>query len=90
MLYYLATITFLFLLNNLLNWSLLNRAGAKANKELSAHNVTNLMLKLSEWKLKLDAINKAKLKLDKDLIGLNSEPVDYVLVSRILDILEVN
>ena len=53
----------------------------KPSEDLVDHDVTNLML---------NAINEAKLKVDKDLISLSTEPIDYFSVSKKLDVLKVN
>ena len=58
----------------------------KPSKNLSYHEVINHMLKISDWKQKQNIIDDVKIKLNKGLIDLDTEPIDYVLVKEDLKI----
>ena len=48
------------------------------------------MIKLADWNDKLDIIVGNKLKLDKDLLGLDTEPIGNAPLKRRLNALKIN
>ena len=57
---------------------------------MSDHKVKDYMANISKQEHKLQAISEAKLKLDKDVGGLDAEPTRYVLIKRRLHVQKIN